>query len=215
VRLLALVVPSLALMPAVLVGQLPVTAAAVVGVVEHETTLYGQTTRAEGPVFGGLVDVSPLRFTDFSLQVTAGTLSAGTSSTSDQNYTDIRLTGAAAALPWLSFQLGFDARGYTEPIVGSQRWLSVLAGAEAHATMFDGAARAIFGVGLLPLVSVSQQSRPNFAISTTTGVQFLRAPFSGAVLFTFERYNFPDNGTYSRSDQVALLGLQLGVHFPR
>jgi hypothetical protein len=205
---------AIALTPAVLVGQLPVTAAAVVGVVEHETTLYGQSTRTEGPVFGGMVDVSPLRFTDFSLQVTAGTLSAATASTSDQNYTDVRLTGAAAALPWLSFQLGFDARGYSEPI-GTQRWLSVLAGAEAHATMFDGAARAIFGVGLLPLVSVSQQSRPNFAVSTTTGIQFVRAPFSGAVLFTFERYNFPDNGSYSRSDQVAMLGLQLGVHFPR
>jgi hypothetical protein len=91
----------------------------------------------------------------------------------------------------------------------------VVGGALGNTTVFDGAARVVFGFGLLPLVSVSQQERPNFAVSTTTGVQFLRAPFSGAVLFTFERYDFPSSGTYSRSDQVAMLGLQLGVHFPR
>jgi hypothetical protein len=195
-------------------GQLPTTVSAVVGVVEHETTLYGQSTRTEGPVFGGEVAVSPFHFTDFRLQVTAGTLSAATTGTSDQSYTDIQLGGSAQALPWLSFQLGFDARGYGEPL-GTQRWLSVLAGAEARAGLFDGAARAIFRLGLLPLVSVSGQSRPNFAFATTTGVQFLRAPLSGAVLFTFERYDFPTNGAFSRHDQVAILGLQLGVHFPR
>jgi hypothetical protein len=200
--------------PAAMRAQLPVTVSGVVGVVEHQTTLYGQSTRTEGPVFGGVVDVSPFHFTDFSLQVTGGTLSAATSATSDQSYTDVRLTGSAQALPWLSFQLGFDARGYGEPL-GTQRWLSVLAGAQAHATVFDGAARVVFGFGLLPLVSVSQQERPNFAVSTTTGVQFLRAPLSGAVLFTFERYDFPSSGTFSRSDQVAMLGFQLGVHFPR
>jgi hypothetical protein len=200
--------------PATTRGQLPTTVSAVVGVVEHETTLYGQSTRTEGPVFGGEVAISPFRFTDFRLQVTGGTLSAATSGTSDQSYTDIQLGGSAQALPWLAFQLGFDARGYGEPL-GTQRWLSVLAGAEARATLFDGAARAIFRLGLLPLVSVSGQDRPNFAVATTTGVQFLRAPLSGAVLFTFERYDFPTNGSYSRHDQVAMLGLQLGVHFPR
>jgi hypothetical protein len=200
--------------PALAGAQLPTTVSAVVGVVEHETTLYGQSTRVEGPVFGGLVEISPFHLTDFSLQVTGGTLSAATSATSDQTYTDVRLTGGAQALPWLSFQLGFDARGYSEPL-GSQRWVSVLAGAEAHATMFDGAARAVFGFGLLPLVSVSQQERPNLGVSATSGVEFLRAPLSGAVLFTFERYDFPTTGTFSRSDQVAMLYLQLGVHFPR
>jgi hypothetical protein len=202
------------LAPGAVGAQLPTTVSAVVGVVEHETTLYGQSTRVEGPVFGGVVEVAPFRFTDFSLQVTGGTLSAATSATSDQSYVDARLTGSAQAFPWLSFQLGFDARGYGEA-VGTQRWLSVLAGAEAHATIFDGAARAVFGFGLLPLVSVSQQERPNLAVSATTGVQFLRAPLSGAVLFRFERYDFPSTGTFSRSDQVAMLYLQLGVHFPR
>jgi hypothetical protein len=200
--------------PAALGAQLPTTVSAVVGVVEHETTLYGLSTRTEGPVFGGEVVVSPFHFTDIGLQVTAGTLSAATSGTSDQTYTDVRLSGSAQALPWLSFKLGFDARGYGEPL-GTQRWLSVLAGAEAHVPLFDGAARAIFGLGLLPLVSVSQQQSPNFGVATTTGVQFLRAPLSGAVLFTFERYDFPNNGAFSRHDQVAMLGLQLGVHFPR
>jgi hypothetical protein len=204
----------LAVTPALAEAQLPTTVSAVVGVVEHETTLDGQSTRVEGPVFGGLVEISPFHFTDFSLQVTGGTLSAATSGTSDQTYTDVRLTGGAQALSWLSFQLGLDARGYSEPL-GSQRWVSVLAGAEAHATMLDGAARAVFGFGLLPLVSVSQQERPNLGVSATSGVEFLRAPLSGAVLFTFERYDFPTTGTFSRSDQVAMLYLQLGVHFPR
>ena len=107
--------------PAGLVAQLPTTISAVVGVVEHETTLYGLSA-TEGPVFGGEVAVSPFHFTDFSLQVTAGTLTAATSGTSDQSYTDVRLAGSAQALPWLSFRLGFDARGYGEPL-GTQRWL--------------------------------------------------------------------------------------------
>ena len=83
-RIVSLLIVCAPAAPAALGAQLPTTVSAVVGVVEHETTLYGLSTRTEGPVFGGEVVVSPFHFTDIGLQVTAGTLSAATSGTSDQ-----------------------------------------------------------------------------------------------------------------------------------
>lgn len=196
--------------PARLVAQLPTTVSAVVGLVEHQTTLAG-TESNSGPIFGADVLIAPLRYTEFEGGFTYGSLSG---SGETVTWTDIQLSGSALATSWLAFRLGFDLRGYSEAL-GQQRWFSVAAGAEGRVPLFDGAAHALFRVSLLPIVSVSGQPRPDFSIATTTGVQFERAPLAGSVLFTFERYNFPTTNGISRSDQIAMLGLALGLHFPR
>jgi len=206
----ALVLASLVAASGRLGAQLPTTASAIVGLVEHQTTLAG-TTSNSGPIFGGEVLIAPLHYTEFEGSFTYGSLSG---SGETVTWTDIQLAGSALATPWLAFRLGFDARGYSESL-GQQRWFSVAAGAEGRVPLFDGAARALFRVSLLPIVSVSGQPRPDFAIATTTGVQFVRAPLAGSILFTFERYNFPTSNGLARSDQIAMLGLALGVHFPR
>jgi hypothetical protein len=203
----------------VLVGrveaQVTTTVSAIVSAAEHETTLGGVTTRVSGTVFGGQVVVSPISATEFSASITGGSLSAATPQTDNQSWTDIQVSGSVFALPWLAFQLGVDTRGYSGT-TGQQRWVSVIAGAEARAPLFDGAARALFRASLLPLVDVSGQPRPDFAISIGTGFQLLRAPGAAAVIFSYERYDFPSTEAFgARRDQVAMLGLQLGVRFPK
>ena len=191
------------------------TVSGIVSFVEHETTLGGVTTRVSGTVFGGQVMVAPISATEFQASITGGSLSAATSQTDNQSWVDIQAGGSVFALPWLAFQLGLDDRGYSGA-TGQQRWLSIAAGAEARASLFDGAARSIFRVSLLPLVDVTGQPRPDFAISVTTGFQLLRTPGAAAVLFSYERYDFPSTQAFgARRDQVASLGLQVGVRFPK
>jgi hypothetical protein len=118
------------------------------------------------------------------------------------------------ATNWLAFQLGADARGYSTTI-GNQRWLSLSAGAEARAPVFDNMAQAVFRASFLPLVGVSNHTSPDFSVSAATGLRFTRKQLTGAVLFSLERYSFASTTLGPHAEQVAMLGLELGVRFPR
>jgi hypothetical protein len=62
---------------------------------------------------------------------------------------------------------------------------------------------------------VSNHAHPDFAVSAATGLRFQRKKLQGAVLFSLERYSFPGTTLGAHAEQVAILGLQLGVRFPR
>jgi hypothetical protein len=195
--------------------QVQVTASGVVMVVSDEIEFGGLSNqRTTGVAVGAAVVVVPLRMTEFRAQVSGGHLSNDTPNTDSRGWTDVQLGGSVFATNWLAFQLSTDARGYSTP-VGTQRWISLAAGAEARAPLFDNAAQAIFRASFLPLVGVSNHTNPDFAVSAATGLRFTRKKLTGAVLLSLERYSFPSNQLGAHAEQVAMLGLQLGVRFPR
>ena len=195
--------------------QIQVTASGVVMVVTDEVAFGGLPNQREtGVAVGAEVVVVPLRMTEFRAQISAGNLSADTPQTDSRGWTDIQIGGSVFATPWLAFQLGADARGYSTTI-GDQRWLALSAGAEARAPMFDNAAQAIFRASFLPLVGVSNHTNPDFAVSAATGLRFQRKKLTGAVMLSLERYSFPSTSLGAHAEQVAMLGLELGVRFPR
>jgi hypothetical protein len=201
--------------PAAAGAQVQWTTSGVLMVVSDEVSFGGLPNQREtGVAVGADVVAVPMRFTEFHAQISAGHLNADTPSTDSRGWTDIQLGGSVFATSWLAFQLGADARGYSTTI-GDQRWLSLSAGAEARAPLFDNAAQAVFRASFLPLVGVSNHSNPDFAVSAATGLRFQRKKLTGAVLFSLERYSFPGTALGAHAEQVAMLSLQLGVHFPK
>jgi hypothetical protein len=202
--------------PALAAGQqVQVTASGVVMVVSDEVEFGGLPDQREtGLAVGAEVVVVPIRMTEFRAQITGGNLNADTPQTDSRGWTDIQLGGSVFATNWLAFQLGADARGYSTAI-GNQRWLSLAAGAEARAPVFDNAAQAVFRASFLPLVGVSNHTSPDFSVAAATGLRFTRKKLTGAVLFSLERYSFASTTLGPHAEQVAILSLQLGVRFPR
>ncbi len=205
---------ALAAMATPAAAQVQVTTSAVVSVVSDEILFAGTTQRTTGVTIGADVLATPFRQTEFHAGVSAGNLIADTPATDGRGWTDIQIGGSVFATSWLAFQLGGDARGYSTP-AGNQRWLSISAGAEARAPLFDNSAQAVFRASLLPLVSVTNGMNPNFAVSAATGIRFLRAPLAGAVMLSLEHYSFSNTTLGPHAEQVAMLGLELGVRFPR
>lgn len=201
--------------PAVASAQVQWTASGVVMVVSDEVEFGGLgNQRQTGVAVGAEIVAVPLHNTEFRAQISAGHLNNDTPATDSRGWTDIQLGGSVFATNWLAFQLGADARGYSTT-VGDQRWLSLSAGAEARAPLFDNAAQAIFRASFLPLVGVSNHTNPDFAVSAATGLRFQRKKLQGAVLLSLERYSFPSTSLGAHAEEVAMLSLQLGVRFPR
>jgi hypothetical protein len=209
-----IVVGLLALTAAPAAAQVQTTPSAVLMVVSDELVFAGRTMRTTGVVVGGNVVVSPVRNTEFHAQLSVGNLTGDTPNTDNESWTDIQIGGAVFAAPWLAVTLVGDARGISAPLART-RWLSIAAGAEARAPLFDNAAQAIFRASFLPAVTVSGQPRPNFAASAATGLRFVRSRITGAVFFSLERYSFPATLLGPHAQQVASLGIDLGVRFPR
>ena len=202
-------------LPAAAAAQIQWTASGVVMVVSDEVEFGGLPNQREtGVAVGAELVAVPLRMTEFRAQISVGHLNNDTPATDSRGWTDVQLGGSVFATSWLAFQLGADARGYSTTI-GDQRWLSLSAGAEARAPLFDNAAQAIFRASFLPLVSVSNHTNPDFAVSAATGLRFERKKLQGAVLFSLERYSFPSTSLGAHAEEVAILSLQLGVRFPR
>ena len=205
----------LSAVPATTRAQVQWTASGVLMVVSDEIEFGGLgNQRVTGVAVGAEIVAVPLRLTEFRAQISAGHLNSDTPGTDSRGWTDLQVGGSVFATSWLAFQLGADARGYSTT-VGDQRWVSLSAGAEARAPLFDNAAQAIFRASFLPLVGVSNHTNPDFAVSAATGLRFQRKKLQGAVLLSLERYSFPSTSLGAHAEQVAMLGLQLGVRFPR
>jgi hypothetical protein len=203
---------ALAVMPAP--AQITVTPAVFVAYVNHQVDVGFGDERTSGPVLGADIRVAPTSWTEVTITGYAGTLTPDSGNFDTRRMSDIELSGSVFATPWLAFQLEARARSYTTTLA-RQRWLSLTVGGELREPMFDGAVQAVLRVGLLPAVDVSGLPSPNFAGTAGAGFQFLRAPLTGSVIFSFERYDFPTTSNGPRSEQVAMVTAQLGVRFPR
>jgi hypothetical protein len=195
-------------------GAQTVTPSVFVAYVTHQVDEGFGDERTSGPVVGARVIVNPTRTTEVSLLGYAGTLNPDSGQIDARRMSDLEVSGGVLATQWLWFDLGLRARSYTTALA-RQRWLSLTVGAEVREPIFDGAGQAVVRVGLLPAVSVSGLSTPNFAGTTGVGFELLRAPITGSVMFSLERYDFPTVATGPRSEQVVMLTASIGTKFPR
>jgi hypothetical protein len=196
------------------VAQVTVTPSVFVAYVEHQVNIGFGGERTNGPVLGAAVHVAPVRFVDVTLSGYAGTLVPDSANLDSRRMADLELATSVFATPTLALQVRVRAQSYTTSLA-RQRWTSFVVGGEFAPLMFDGAARAVFRAGLAPVTSVSGSPNASFGATGAAGFEFLRGPLTGALLFSLDRYDFPAASQFARSEQVVMLGAELGVRFPR
>jgi hypothetical protein len=196
-------------------GQVAISTSALVSFVRHQVDIGYGTEHTSGPALGIVVTVAPTHWLEVQGMGYGGTLNADSGATAGRRMTDIELRGSAFVTPWLAFQLMTGTRSYSTPLA-TQHWTLVQTGGQAIVPMFDGAARAIFRLALVPVASASGLPSADLGVAGATGIEFLRAPLTGSLLLSLERYDFPAGSSMAaRHEEVAMLGAQLGVRFLR
>jgi hypothetical protein len=142
-----------------------------------------------------------------------GQLRADSNTAHDERVTDVQADARVLALPWLSVGIGGTVRTY-RPEFGLQRWIAVRTLAESEFS-FSDAVRGMVGAELMPLVSVSNQARPNLAIGASTGVRWQGRRFNAAISYAAERYRFPPRQGTTRVEHRSSLVVEFGWMFRR
>lgn len=151
-----------------------------------------------------------------SLAVTTqtGVLTATTGPDLEREVAEIGLALGYHVLEGLALEGGVQVRAYTVPL-GSQRWTMFRIGAAALVPVaIDGVAlagRAAFK----PAVSVTGGADIRLALEGSAGLEFTRGRFSGALVYTRERYDFTETATGERLEQVAGVTARIGVTLVR
>jgi hypothetical protein len=116
----------------------------------------------------------------------------------------------AFARPWLGLELRYTARAFSSA-AGYQRWDVVGVGAAASRDLGTPAVRAFASLLYFPMVSVSHQERPRFALGSDVGIALApsKLPLAVTLSYRIERFSFPEAA--ARSEQFEALTLSLGL----
>jgi hypothetical protein len=209
----AWLLPALLVPAAVLPGQ-AVSARAVIAAPRSSVRVGGVMDRADG-MWGGLaLDFRAGRFT-LSGSGTRGQLTSGASGTAPKrDVGELSLGGAYEFRPWLRFDLQYATRAFSSA-AGYQRWDMLSVGATALRDLGTKAVRAFAGVAYLPVVTVSGQQRPTFALGSDVGIALLptHLPIGLRLDYRIERFNFPTAS--GRSEQFEAFTFSMGSALQR
>jgi hypothetical protein len=198
---------------AALSGQ-TVAAHAVVAAPRHSVHFSGVTERMDGLWEGGAVEFEAGRVR-ISVSGMRGRLTAADSgSLPKRDVGELSLNGQYRVRPWLSLDLRYTARAFSSA-AGYQRWDVVGVGAAASRDLGTPAVRAFASLLYFPMVSVSHQERPRFAVGSDVGIALApsKLPLAISLSYRIERFSFPD--AVARSEQFEALTLSLGVRARR
>jgi hypothetical protein len=203
---------ALMLCPIVAGAQRQVTGSVTASFLEHRVNAGSGVERASGALFGGLVSVSAGPWLEVHGHARGGTLSADTSLAEDRGVAELELGASAVALPWLAFQLAMNVRGYSTELA-RQRWVSVRAGAEGRFSLLDERLRGLARLTLMPVVSVGGLASPDLALGGAVGLEYRSGILQAGLVYSMERYDFPQRAAGRRLEQVSGLGVRIGVRY--
>ena len=187
---------------------------AVVAAPKHSTHLSGVTERVDGSWVGGAVEFETGRVR-LSLSGMRGRLTAADAgSLPKRDVGELSLDGQYRVRPWLGLELRYTARAFSSA-AGYQRWDLVGVGAAASRDLGTPAVRAFARLLYFPMVSVSHQQRPSFALGSDVGIALApsKLPLAISLSYRIERFSFPE--VAARSEQFEALTLSLGVRARR
>jgi hypothetical protein len=210
---LAPTLASLLVLTVDLAGQ-TVSGRAVIAAPKSSARVGGVIDRVDGVWAGLAIDFRVGRFT-LSGSGTRGQLTpsqAGTAPKRDVG--ELSLDGHYDFRTWLRFELQYTARAFSSA-AGYQRWDMVSVGATASRDLGTKAVRAFAGLAYLPVVSVSGQQRPTFAVGSDVGVALQPSHFPIALQLDYriERFKFPASS--ARSEQFEAFTFSIGVAIQR
>jgi hypothetical protein len=202
------------LLPAAATSGQTISGHAVLAAPKHSTRLVGLTERVDGVWAGGVLEFGAGRL-GVSLSGIRGRLTAtDPGSVPERDVGELSLNGQYTMRPWLGLELRYTARAFSSA-AGHQRWDLVGVGAAASRELGTPAVRAFASLLYFPMVSVSEQERPSFALGSDVGIAVAPSKLPIAVMLSYriERFSFPEAA--ARSEQFEALTLSLGVRARR
>lgn len=200
-------------LPAFLAGQ-TVSARAVIAAPKSSARVGGVMDQVDG-VWGGVaLDFHAGRFA-LSGSGTRGRLTPGSAGTAPKrDVGELSLDGHYDFRSWLRFDLGYIARAFSSA-AGYQRWDMMSLGATASRNLGTPAVRAFASVAYLPVLRVSGQERPTFALGSDVGIDLVPAhlPIALRLDYGIERFRFP--AASARSEQFEALTISIGLRMQR
>jgi hypothetical protein len=182
--------------------------------VQHRVDAGNGLELSSGALYGAALSMSLNPRLEIGIEGVTGNLTRDSGQA--ENATLARAEGhvAVQAMPWLALRTGLGIHTFKTPIA-VQRWTSVRVGAEGRLDFVGGALSGIVRFELYPIVDVTGLGKPNRAFGAASGLRFNAGVVSGDVLYTFERYDFPEAGGVARVEQLSALRVSLGVRLGR
>lgn len=191
-----------------------VSAHVVVAAPNHSAHFSGVTERVDGSWAGGAVQFEAGRL-QLSVSGMRGRLTASDpGSVPRSDVGELSLNGQYGVRPWLGLELRYTARAFSSA-AGYQRWDLIGIGAVASRDLGTPAVHAVASLLYFPMVSVSQQEQPRFALGSDMGIALApsKLPLVLTLSYRIERFRFSDPA--ARSEQFEALTLSLGVRARR
>ena len=203
-----------ALVPMAAASGQTVSGRAVVSVPKYITHYSGVTERMDGSWVGGAVAFEAGRLWLAVSGMRGRLTAADPGSVPKSDVGELSLDGQYRVRPWLDLELRYTARAFSSA-AGYQRWDVVGVGAVVSRDLGTPAVRAFASLLYFPLVSVSHQERPRFALGSDVGIAVApsQLPLAVALSYRIERFSFPEAA--ARSEQFEALTLSVGVRARR
>jgi hypothetical protein len=186
----------------------------VVAAPKHSAHFSGVTERVDGSWIGGAGELETGRVR-LSVSGMRGRLTASEpGSVPRSDLGELSLDGQYRVRPWLGLELRYTARAFSSA-AGYQRWDLVGVGAVASRDLGTPAVRAVASLLYFPMVSVSHQEKPRFALGSDVGITLApsKPPLAVTLSYRIERFRFPE--AVGRSEQFEALTLSLGLRARR
>ena len=193
-----------------LAAQLRVSAEGVGRSVQHRVDAGNGVELSSGPIYGVSVSGAFGPRVEVLIEGLTGSLTRDSGQAENATLTRGAAYVAVLPMPWLALRAGGVIHTFKTPIV-VQRWTSLRVGAEGRLAFVGGAVTGIVRLELYPLVGVTGLDRPNRALGAASGLRFGAGVFTGELLYTFERFDFPPVGGVQRVEQLSALSVGVGV----
>ena len=194
-------------------GQM-VSAHVVVGAPKWSTQFSGVTERLDGWSVGGAVELEKGRL-GLSASGMRGRLAPpDPGSQLNTDVGELSFEGRYDVTSWFGCELRYAARAFSSS-AGYQRWDMVGVGATASRELGTPAVYGYAQLLYFPVVDVSNQENPSFALGSDVGIAVAPSRLSLAVTLNYriERFTFPE--AVARSEQFESLRLSLAVRARR
>jgi len=173
---------------------------------EHRVDAGYGLERASGPALAVEVAVRLGARWEVALRAQGASLTARTAGALDRDIGEIGVIARRQALPWLTLHAG-AARRVHATMLARQGWTLMDVGGEVRVPLAAGAATALAGASLLPVVAVNGLNASTLAFRASTGMDYRLAGVSVALLYSLERTDFPA----ARREQLSALAARVAI----
>jgi len=203
----AVLTPSLA-------AQRAISASALGAAAHHRVNGIRGIERSSGMLFGAEAGLKSGGWLEIDARMLTGALTADSANAEARDVSQAEIEVGVLPTSWIALQFAVETRTFATELL-RQRWIAVRTGAEARMGFVGGTVQGIVRLALMPSVSVSGIKSPDIALAAGTGLEMDRGRFTAGILYSFERFDFPPEGSSKRREQFSSLSARLGLRLGR